>query len=618
LAYNNIKGQAVQLQAQLEAHLQAGQNELEAAKTSLKLANNSHDPALVSQAKVHFIVAKLRFTAAQQIADSSQLLQRVEGLPMVGDLAQTRHLAVDGIAQMGISISDAGVELANLDEQVIKPPGANEQARTLLTTLDQTHKGLVKVRADFVRAQKAAAEVDVRLLPPAQQGAFLKGRETLTSALSAIDEFARLVPVLTEMLGGNGVRRFLIEQVNPAELRAGGGFIGTYSVLQAEQGTLKLIKSGSSYDFAPPPRPMIGQRGYVTPPGPLRDFLLVNTSWSFMDSNVYPDFPSNAQVAKQFVESRLGMSIDGVIAMDYYTVVALLTVTGPITVPSFHITVDASNFLTEVIQRDLVLGDLTHKALTSALAGPLMERVAALPSNRWPFLVTALNDMASGRHLQAYSTNPAVEKELDRIGWSGTLNPAGSQDWMMYVESNLAASKANYFVARHYTVELTRSGPNLNHRVTVDITNNANWDLHPNEYYRAYLSLYTTDTASQPSSTVRAPWNGTIPPPAGTRMTAGWAPFMPGYGSTTHNSFEYSTPWHADGRGTDRVYWQKQPGADARNPDQIDVIWHDGSGHTYTAKGDLAQDRMIMFSSRGVSILPVQKAQATLPSLSLG
>jgi hypothetical protein len=101
-------------------------------------------------------------------------------------------------------------------------------------------------------------------------------------------------------------------------------------------------------------------------------------------------------------------------------------------------------------------------------------------------------------------------------------------------------------------------------------------------------------------------------------MTAGWAPFMPGYGSTTHNSFEYSTPWHADGRGTDRVYWQKQPGADARNPDQIDVIWHDGSGHTYTAKGDLAQDRMIMFSSRGVSILPVQKAQATLPSLSLG
>jgi hypothetical protein len=337
-----------------------------------------------------------------------------------------------------------------------------------------------------------------------------------------------------------------------------------------------------------------------------------------MDSNVYPDFPSNAQIAKQFVESRLGMRIDGVIAMDYQTVAALLSVTGPIPVPSFRITVDSSNFVTEVIQRDLVHGDLSHKALTSALAGPLMERVSSLPSNRWPFLITALNDLATTRHLQAYFTNPTVQKELERIGWSGTLNPTASQDWMMQVESNLNASKANYFVTRHYTLELTRNGPTLTHQLTVDITNNAGWDLHPNEYYRAYLALYTSDTASPGGTTLRPPRYGGIAPPAGTKMMFGWAPFMPGYGSTTRNVFDYTTPWRSDGRGTDRIYWQKQPGADAQNVDQIDVIWHDGSGHTYTAKGDLAWDRVITFSTRGVSIGSGQKAQATLPSLSLG
>ena len=66
------------------------------------------------------------------------------------------------------------------------------------------------------------------MLPASQQATFVKARGTIATALTGIDEFDRLVPVLTEVLGGNGYRTYLIEQVNPAELRAGGGFIGTY------------------------------------------------------------------------------------------------------------------------------------------------------------------------------------------------------------------------------------------------------------------------------------------------------------------------------------------------------------------------------------------------------
>ncbi len=63
------------------------------------------------------------------------------------------------------------------------------------------------------------------------------------------------------------------------------------------------------------------------------------------------------------------------------------------------------------------------------------------------------------------------------------------------------------------------------------------------------------------------------------------------------------------------IYWQKQPGAVS---DVITVKWSDRNGHFYTSISDLAQDRVISFSARGVSIAAGHAAQAKLPSLSLG
>jgi Protein of unknown function (DUF4012) len=613
LAYTTLKGQAGQLQAQLTVHLQVGQSELEAAKASLKSANANHDETLIAQTNVHFTSAKLQFAVARQMADSSHLLDQLEALPAVGDMATSRHVAVDGIADMGVAISNAGLELAKLDGQLIKPASAGgQQGQTLLTVLNQTNSSLVIVRKDLDAAQKAAAKVDIRILPAGQQASFLKAKGTITTALAAADEFARLVPVITEILGGNGARTYLIEQVNPAELRPGGGFIGTYSVLRADQGSLKLISSGNAYQLADP-RPAPGRPGYVTPPGPLREFL-PNTSWSFVDSNFFPDFPSNATAAESFVQPRLGIHIDGVISMDYYTVAKMLELTGPLTVPGYGLTVNSSNFISEVIQGDLV-ADAVHKALLSAIAGPLMNRMSTLPAAQWPALIGALNDLSSARHLQAYFNNATVQKEIDLIGWSGVLNPRATQDYMMEVESNLGGTKANYFVTRHFTVELTRNGGTLHHKVTIDITDNMPYAYRPNEYYTAYLRLYVSATSSSTGDNLRPVKYANPASPAGTRLIDGWVPTFHGYGHSAQAVFEYDTPWHADGRGDDTIYWQKQPGT---LTDTVDVIWHDGSGHTYTIKGDLGQDRVITVSTRGVAIAPGQAGQANLPSLSLG
>jgi Protein of unknown function (DUF4012) len=614
IAYNVVKTQANQLQAQLTIHLESAQSELEAAKASLKSANSSHDEAFVSQASVHFTTAKLQFAVARQMADSSRLLKQIEQLPEVGGLATSRQAAVDNISDMGIAISDAGLELASLEGQLIKPPGAGgQEGRTLLTVLNQASSSLVIVRKDLGLAQTAAAKVDLQILPAAQQASFVKAKGTIGSAIASADEFARLVPIMNELLGGNGARTYLIEQVNPAELRPGGGFIGTYSVLQANQGSLTLVRSGNATDLIGT-RAAPGGRGYVTPPGPLREFI-PNTSWSFIDSNFFPDFASNASAGEMFAQPYLSSHIDGVIAFDYYAVAKMLELTGPLPVPGYRITLTSTNFVPLVVQSDILAPDPSHKAMLAAVAGPLMQRISTLPPAQWPALLGALNDLAAARHLQAYFNNAPVEKEIDKVGWSGSLNPGGAKGYMMEVEANLGGTKANYFIVRHYTVELTRSGSVLHHKVTIDITDNMPFEDHPGEYYSAYLRLYVSDTATTTADNLRRARYANPAPPAGTKMIDGWVPLFHGYGHTGEAVFTYDTPWASDGRGESTIYWQKQPGT---LNDAITVKWNDGSGHAYSTTGDLGQDRVITFSSRGVTLAAGRAAQAQLPSLSLG
>jgi hypothetical protein len=612
LGYVNLKGRADQLQANLTVDLQAGQRELEAGKGSLTQASTKHDATLVAQAVAHFVAAKGQFLAAGQLADNSRLLRDLEDLPGVGSFARSRHTAVDGIAGTGAAISDAGQELSNLYTQLITPTAPGQPPRNVLTVLDQVQPSVVKIRGDLQRAQTDASQVDTAVIPAGQQATFLKARDTITSALAGLDEFDRLVPVLHEVLGGNGARTYLIEQVNPAELRAGGGFIGTYSLVRADQGTLKLIRSGDAYDLADP-RPLPGQPGFIPQPSPYRD-VVPDVSWSFVDSNIYPDFPSNAKAAVSFVQPRLGTSIDGVISMDYYTVAKMLELTGPLPVAGYGLTLDSNNFIPQMVKADIA-EDLPFKAILSAIAGPLMDRVSALPSDRWPALIGSLNALAADRHLQVYLNNDVAETEIDRVGWSGGVNPTGAQDYMMEVESNYNGNKVNYFLTRHFTVALTRSGGALHHKVTVDLVNATTCGSYVRTSYKADFRLYIGDNASSVSDNLVPAGTANPAPPSGTRLLDGWLSDIGCGGARGTAVFAYDTPWAAQAADLERIDWQKQPGT---VNDKIDVTWSAGNGHTYIVSGDLSQDRVITLTPTGVTLTAGQPAQARLPSLSLG
>lgn len=605
LGYATLKAQADQLQATLTNQLQIGQRELEAGKDALKQANAKHDPSLVTQALEHFTSAKSSFQTTGQIADDSKLLCYLKYAPSVGDYARSRHAAVDAVAAMGAAISDAGLDLSILDGELIKPSSGGQAGRTLLTVLNLAHSGLTKVRSDLDRARTSAAQVRAGVLPSGQQATFIHAREDIESALAGLSEFERLVPILNDLFGSNGPRTYLVEQVNPIELRTGGGFIGSYSLLRSDHGTLTVVRSGDSYDLANP-RPLPWQSGFIPQPSPLRE-VIPNISWSFVDSNVFPDFPSSARAAERFVVPKLGMNVDGVIAIDYYAVAKMLEVTGPLAIPGYGITADASNFVQLVTRLDYA-GAPAHKAILAALSGPLMDRIAALAPDRWPALIGALNGLAGERHIQAYFNDTKVEDEIERVGWSGALNLNAAREYMFEVEDNFG-SKANYYLGRWYVVDLTRNGNTLHHRVTVEFANNTPYGSYERTYYHADVRLLVSDIATSMSSNLTPVKYANPAPPSGTRMLDGWL-WVQCCGGRGQAVFEYDTPWPTTDKGPYQIYWQKQPGT---LNDTVIVTWNGTS-----VRSDLAQDRVINLSRNGVDVVAGRPARATLPSLDLG
>ena len=610
VAYSALKTRADSLQAELTADLQAGQRELEAGKASLTAANSKHDATLAMQAVNHFQAAKDQFIAAATTADNSKLLRYLEYAPSVGDLARLRHKAVDGISEMGAALSDAGQALSALDAHIIEPARNNDAGRTLLTVLDEAEKGMASVRNDFNRAQAAAADVDVAILPISQQTTFLKARDSIAAALSGVDDFESLYPVIKEMLGGNGVRTYLVEQVNPAELRAGGGFIGTYSLIRADHGSLSVVQTGDALDLIKP-RILPWQPGFIPQPSPFRE-IIPDASWSFIDSNLYPDFPSNAKIAESFVQPRTG-KLDGVISMDYYTVGRMLALTGPIALPGYE-TVTSDNFIQLLIQPD-VAQTLTHKGILISLARPLLGHLLGASADQWPAILMALNDLVTGRHLQAYFDDPAIETEMNGVGWSGTLNVANASDFMMEIEDNYFGNKANYFLSRHFTVALALSGRTLHHVVTVDLVNREPFGLEDRTTYKAVARLYVGLASFSPTSNLRRVRFPDPPAPKGTRLIDGWVADAFCCGYSVQVVFRYDTTWSPADRGRYEIYWQKQPGT---LNDPVAVIWTTPDGHPYTANAELREDLVITLSPTSVRLSDGSSAHAIIPKFSLG
>ncbi|MFA6973235.1 MAG: DUF4012 domain-containing protein [Parcubacteria group bacterium] len=350
------------------------------------------------------------------------------------------------LAQAGKDASRIGVLAGKIMQSMdsVKNPLDNSQIETgqadsvsLLKIFQDTTQNAKEIQTLLLDAQENIDKINVDDLPAAQRAQFV----TIKNQLPEVNKFLTAIignsHIFTDVLGGNGPRKYLFLFQNNQEMRATGGFIGTYGVLDIFNGRInKFFIDGI---FNPD-----GQlREKVVPPEPIQK---ISAAWSLHDSNWFPNFPVSAEKATWFYEKTGGPTVDGVITMTPAVMQKLLAVTGPIDLPDYGVTVDKDNFVEKVQQEVEVDYDKElnqPKKILADLAPKILDRIFNARSfSDIARTLNILNESLNEKQILIYSKNFEIEKELSNLGWSGeVLNT--QKDYLSVINTNINGFKTD-------------------------------------------------------------------------------------------------------------------------------------------------------------------------------
>lgn len=442
--------------------------------------------------------------ASEELSGWAGILEKVASpIPIL-----SRLTSGSGAIKAGEHLANAGKEMADM---VGRLQGANNPLETKSSLLDLFAESSESAKVAGREIDEAIASLDdVRTgdIPEEYRAKFVELKNMLPRVRSALASVEKNTPAIIDMLGGNGPRKYLFLFENNQELRATGGFIGSYGLLDMKDGVIrKFFVDGI---FNPDGQLSVD----IIPPEPIRK---ISAGWSLHDSNWFLDFPTSAEKAMYFYGKTGGPTVDGVIAFTPEVMRRLLAVTGPIDMPEYGVTVTADNFI-ETIQYEVEVDydkeENRPKKILSDLAPILLERMFSAKSGKDMLgFLTVLDASLREKDILLYSTHDDVESIYDAMGWSGRVRQT-ALDYLSVVNSNINGYKTDGVIDESIS---HRSKIDADGRIvdTVTITRRHNggdtqydWWNHVNaDYMRVYVPKgsellsakgYTRETVESP------------------------------------------------------------------------------------------------------------------------
>lgn len=311
------------------------------------------------------------------------------------------------------------------------------------------------------------------------------------------------------ILGGDGPRTYVVVFMTPAETRGLGGFIGAYGVLRADQGSIRLLKSGSTSDFATITSAHPNLVDLTGLPDYKARYGTFEPQNHFQDVSYSPDMPTVERVIGQMFPALGGQAIDGVLVVDPDSLAALLNFTGPITVPGFPAPLTSANAADILLRGQYLLtsiSDQRHDLLQAALTTGFTHLVSgSLPSPK--ALATALGPEVREGRMLFWTSHASDQTFLRQVGLSGAFpTPGRSSDLIAITDANGTNNKIDAYLHQQVsdavvfdphtgqvratlTIQLHNSAPDNGMPYYV-IADNAGSGLPDGTSY-TWLSLYT-------------------------------------------------------------------------------------------------------------------------------
>ncbi|HPT08081.1 MAG TPA: DUF4012 domain-containing protein [bacterium] len=430
------------------------------------------------------------------------------------------------IAKIGIYLASAGDNFSLAINSLIAVFSENETEKNFSDFYYYTKK----TEADFKKANKYLKKIDEDVIPEEYRDQFKDIKEQADVLEKSLNGFLEVAPVLKDFLGIDHDRRYLVVFQNNTELRATGGFIGSYALIDLKKGQIKNIEipAGGSYDTEG------GMKISVESPKPLH---LVKSKWYFWDANWWPDWKLSAQNLMWFYEKSGGPSVDGVISLTPDVLADILEIIGPIDLTEkYGVVIDSNNFVDilqeivevigqpEVYQNKNLQTDILNRVASSSkelsstteevvsdglkrnepkkIIGDLMTIILEKTSSNLnkDFLIKlsqVIEKNLNQKNILLYFTDPNIQLEVENRLWAGRMKET-SFDYLAVINSNVAGGKTDKFIKNDMTlnVEIEDDGSIVN-TLTIKREHLGNKEnlfsgIRNNDWMRIYTPLGST------------------------------------------------------------------------------------------------------------------------------
>ena len=390
-------------------------------------------------------------------------------LNVISALIPNKKLKLAGDADLFLEAGSLSAEIgAELSRALSVFNEPETSAKKVFDGFQDSRQNLNLKTSRFIAVIK---KINAQALPKEYQKIFndIKNKAVLLD--ENLNEFLSIIDLARIFLGFDQDQRYLSVFQNNAELRASGGFIGSFALIDFSNGEIKNMEAptGGSYDTDG------GLYEKIVAPKPLH---LVDPQWHFWNANWWPDWPTSAAKLMWFYEKSGGPTVDGVISFTPTVLENFLEIIGEIDMTEEYGIVFNSENVWQILQviseqkpkdhpdydkyaklyRDIIGEErfalLEQKNDTSVkrhepkkIIGDLMAEIVLklktdLNKEMFFGLADVLLKSLNEKHFMFYFTDEALQSKVAEYGWSGEMKKS-NWDYLMVVNTNIAGAKTD-------------------------------------------------------------------------------------------------------------------------------------------------------------------------------
>lgn len=360
----------------------------------------------------------------------------------------SQHLQIlGGAARNGSTLARAAsqtVQQADL-ENVSLQNGAID-----IAVLTQMAPSLADLADELVTARADLVQSDSQWVLPMIRRRVTSLTEELDRAIPEAQVAADASEIVPGLLGVGSPRRYFVIFGSPSESREFGGFIGSWALIEANQGQLAKIASGRATDLYD-----LARAGSLDDPAGYPElYTYANPGMWPQNLTATPSIDLLTRATKDLFPDLYDRPIDGIVYLDPFVMASLLELTGPISVDGLDFTLTSENTV-DFLNKDQyrVFPDLNERY--GFLAQTLDATFVALASSALPGperLGAVFGPHARAGRLQIATGVESEDEFLASVFLRQAFEaPPEGEDFLAVVTSNGTQNKLDTYLHRSVT-----------------------------------------------------------------------------------------------------------------------------------------------------------------------